>query len=138
MKTIIAGPRDFFPTESQIIKALVMAETYGVIVDELVCGMAKGVDECAYDWFGICKPEVKRHEFPANWKRYGNSAGAIRNGRMADFADALIAIGAPDVETKGSGTQNMIKTMLSLQKPLVVFNRELKLILAFEPQPKLI
>lgn len=42
--------------------------------------------------------------FPADWEQYGKSAGHIRNAKMADNADALIAFW--DGESKG--TKNMI------------------------------
>ena len=138
MKTIIAGPRDFQITDEQVSFCIEGAMTYGIRVDELVCGMARGIDGCAYEYFRSVYPNRKIYEFHANWKRYGNSAGPRRNENMAENADALIAIGCPDVETKGSGTQHMIKCMLALKKRTVVFNRELKLIMAFEPESTLL
>lgn len=42
--------------------------------------------------------------FPADWEQHGKSAGHIRNAKMADNADALIAFW--DGESKG--TKNMI------------------------------
>lgn len=51
---------------------------------------------------------------PADWKRYGNSAGPIRNAEMAEVSDALIAFW--DGESRG--TKSMIK--LAREKGLQV------------------
>ena len=42
--------------------------------------------------------------FPADWKKYGKSAGFRRNEQMAEFADALIAFW----DGKSHGTKHMI------------------------------
>jgi len=72
-------------------------------IEQVVSGTARGADRVGEQFaerFGI---ELKR--FPADWKRWGKSAGAIRNAEMAEYADALIAFW--DGESKG--TQHMIK-----------------------------
>lgn len=43
--------------------------------------------------------------FPADWDKYGKSAGVIRNKDMADYADALIVFW----DGVSKGTKNMIK-----------------------------
>ncbi|MFA5732015.1 MAG: SLOG family protein [Acidithiobacillus sp.] len=44
--------------------------------------------------------------FPANWKKYGKSAGFVRNKDISDNSDILIACVAPD---RKGGTENTIK-----------------------------
>lgn len=44
--------------------------------------------------------------FPADWKVHGKAAGPIRNTKMAEVADALIAFW----DGKSRGTKNMIDT----------------------------
>lgn len=98
MKVIIAGSRHL-KDPMWVPKAV---ENSGMEISELVCGMAAGVDTMAYRWAKICGISAK--EFWANWNTFGRSAGSIRNGLMADYADALIAIW--DGASKGTG--NMI------------------------------
>jgi hypothetical protein len=43
-------------------------------------------------------------KFPADWDRYGKSAGPVRNGQMARYAQRLIAFW----DGKSTGTKNMI------------------------------
>ena len=42
--------------------------------------------------------------FPADWKKYGKSAGYVRNSEMAEVAESLIAFW----DGKSRGTKNMI------------------------------
>ena len=55
-------------------------------------------------------------EFPANWQEFGRAAGPIRNGEMADYADALIAIW----DGRSRGTADMISRMKIKEKPVWV------------------
>lgn len=67
----------------------------------IITGMATGVDLVAYD-FAI-QHELGVSKFPANWNRYGRSAGTKRNKQM-------IVDGKPDVGLAfpgGPGTRNM-------------------------------
>jgi len=48
-------------------------------------------------------------EFPANWKKYGKSAGFKRNGAIAKFSDVLIACVS---ETRNGGTEDTIKKFI--------------------------
>ncbi len=68
----------------------------------IICGEACGADR-------LGKRYAEEHgipvlSFPAEWDKYGKSAGYIRNQQMAVHADALIAFW--DGESKG--THNMI------------------------------
>lgn len=98
MKTIIAGIRDYAPRE---IDTNYLDQEKGQIT-EVVCGCASGVDEFGRRWAVANNIPVKK--FPADWDRYGKSAGPIRNGQMARYAERLIAFW----NGTSRGTQNMI------------------------------
>ena len=51
---------------------------------------------------------------PADWEKYGRSAGPKRNAQMAEIANALIAFW----DGQSRGTKNMIET--AKQKGLIV------------------
>lgn len=71
----------------------------------MINGMAReGVDLFAYNWANRVGLDVR--EFPADWDRYGEAAGPIRNQEMIDLN--------PDMEVLlvfpgGSGTRDMTK-----------------------------
>lgn len=71
-----------------------------------ISGAARtGADRLIIDW---CRTNhFVCEEFPANWDRYGRSAGYIRNAEMAKVSDILLAFW--DMESRG--TKNMIELM---------------------------
>jgi hypothetical protein len=103
MKTIIAGSRKFNNREA-VFAAVTES---GFVITEVVSGTAKGVDRLGEDWAKQNGVPIK--QFPADWVKHKrpigkNPAGMIRNGEMAVYADALIAIW----DGESPGTKGMI------------------------------
>jgi hypothetical protein len=115
IKLIIAGGRDFgglnFRHHNLLNQSLTKVKSP---ISEVVCGMATGADNAGRVWAQNRKIVVR--EFPAEWDRYGRSAGMIRNKQMAEYADALVAFW----DGQSRGTKNMIETMQALGKPVWV------------------
>ena len=111
MKLIIAGSRN-------IDKHKVMHWLDRNGVDdkdlEIVCGMAKGPDLAGKEWASTLPVPVI--EFPADWTKYGKTAGFIRNCEMAKYGDELIAFW----DGKSHGTKHMIQCMMDECKPFQV------------------
>lgn len=104
MKTIIAGSRSI--TQLHVIRDAVAAS--GFNISEVVHGGARGVDRLGERWAIINrKPSKVLH---AGWRdRDGcvdRRAGMLRNVRMAEYADALIAVW----DGESPGTKHMIET----------------------------
>ena len=111
MRTIIAGSRDYeFVGED-------VALLDGMTITEVVCGGARGADECGRQWAVDRSIPVKM--FPADWVTHGRSAGPIRNRKMAEYAERLVAFW--DGESRG--TRHMIEVARKLGLEVVVFNR---------------
>lgn len=98
MKVIIAGSRGI--TDYNVIVTAIQKSTFSVT--EVVSGGARGVDKLGEQFARLNKLALS--VYPADWDKYGKSAGYKRNLQMADYADALIAIW--DGESKG--TKHMI------------------------------
>jgi hypothetical protein len=64
---------------------------------------APGVDTLAERWAEQHGIPVMR--FPADWKRYGRRVGSIRNQKMAEYAEALVAVW----DGRSRGNLNMIR-----------------------------
>ena len=112
MKVIIAGTRTV--TDSEAVTAAVAQS--GFWITEVVSGSARGVDALGEQWAARYGVPVKR--FPADWNRYGKSAGPRRNREMAEYADALIAV----YDGESPGTRNMIETAKALGLTVCVWN----------------
>jgi len=111
MKVIIAGSRnfnnyDFLQTKINELK---------LNITEIVCGEARGADLLGKQ-YGI-NNNIPIKSFPAEWNKYGKSAGYIRNKEMAEYADYLIAFW----DGKSRGTNHMINIMRNLNKHGSIF-----------------
>lgn len=100
MKVIIAGSRCINDYEV-LLEAIKNSEFY---ITEVISGGAIGVDALGERWARSNRKNL--HIYKANWKEQGNSAGRIRNVKMAENADALIAIW----DGVSPGTKHMIET----------------------------
>jgi len=100
MKTIIAGSRNI--RDYRLVVEAVKQS--GFTITEVVSGREpNGVDRLGELWADDHGIPVRL--FPADWNKHGRAAGPIRNRQMAEYAEALIAIPAPD----SRGTKNMIE-----------------------------
>jgi hypothetical protein len=100
MRVIIAGSREGV-TLTQVAAGM---KTAALNVTEVVSGTARGADRAGEEWAIANQIPVRR--FPADWNRYGKSAGPRRNEEMANYADALVAFW----DGKSKGTKHMIET----------------------------
>jgi hypothetical protein len=117
-KVIIAGGRNY----SNYEELKVVCDFYLKLKPEIeiICGGANGADALGKK-YGIDHNHIVS-SFPANWDKYGKSAGYKRNTEMAEVADALIAFW--DGESKG--TKHMIDIMNGLKKDVRIFRYDKK------------
>lgn len=101
MKLIIAGSREI--TNYDALKVAFQWTELKLEDLEIVSGCARGVDSLAIEFAE--EHNLKLHRFPADWEADGKIAGFIRNQKMADFADALLAVW----NGSSRGTEDMIK-----------------------------
>jgi hypothetical protein len=100
MKLIVAGSREFGNYQLLTKHLDEINSKYGIT--EIVSGTAKGADSLGELYAKIHNIPIKR--FPADWNKYGRSAGYIRNKDMAHYADACICFWV----NKSKGTGHMI------------------------------
>jgi len=74
------------------------------VVDCLISGAAQGIDSIAEDY--AVSHGIPFQEFPAEWAKYGASAGPIRNKSIVEAADEIIAF--IDTRSESNGTRNTI------------------------------
>lgn len=66
----------------------------------IISGAARGADHLGEEYARERGLLIKK--FPADWDKYGKSAGYIRNTKMASIANAAIVFLISDKECKGS------------------------------------
>ena len=102
-RLIIAGGRDFNNYHALCKKVdFLLKNVYDDV--QIVCGKARGADQLGERY--AKEKGYKIRYFPADWDGDGKGAGFIRNVRMAENADALVAFW----DGKSKGTEHMIKT----------------------------
>ena len=105
-KVIIAGSRGF--SNYKLLKEKCneylreKRKEYNIII---ISGGARGADTLGEKY--AQDEGFSLEKFPANWNKFGKSAGFRRNEQMAEVADALIAFW----DGKSHGTKHMIEIM---------------------------
>lgn len=98
MKVIVAGSRTF--TDYELLK--LTCDNIKTQITEIVSGGARGADKLGEQY--AIERDYTIKQFPADWDRWGKSAGYKRNAEMAEYADALIAFW----DGSSKGTKHMI------------------------------
>jgi hypothetical protein len=114
MRVIIAGSRYLTSKARAPLEKAILDS--GWEITEVVSGKAKGGDRLGEEW--AADHDIPVSDFPADWTNHGKAAGPIRNRKMAAYADALIAIPHPELESRG--TMHMIETMQKAGKPVII------------------
>jgi hypothetical protein len=110
MKIIVAGSRSFSSYDR--LAKIMDKVTANLQEITIISGAARGADTLGERWAAERKHTVIRK--PADWDRFGKSAGYRRNEEMAAIADALVAFW----DGKSPGTKHMIDLMTSTKKPV--------------------
>lgn len=110
---IIAGGRDF---DDYALLARTVDEFLSDRQDEVTvfCGKAQGADSLGARY--AAERGYAIAYFPADWRRYGRRAGPVRNRKMAEQADALVAFW----DGSSRGTENMIENASRLHLKILV------------------
>lgn len=113
MKVCIAGSRNFVDYDClcKLIKNIFKEKQITII-----SGNAQGADILG-ELFAK-ENKLNLEIYPANWSMHGKAAGYIRNTKMANISDCLIAFW----DGKSKGTKNTINNMKRLNKPVLIYN----------------
>lgn len=115
MRILVCGGRDYVDSiefnnsmleilhnysKVQCIDTTKIADIYDTTI---ISGAAKGADTLAIDFAKYYNLPVL--EYPADWKKYGKAAGAIRNQQMLDEGTPDLVVAFPG----GNGTKDMVR-----------------------------
>jgi hypothetical protein len=101
IKVLVCGGRDYNEKETVFDFLDHINAKYHIIC--IIHGAARGADTLAGEW--ATTRNILVEAYPADWNKYGKSAGPIRNRQMLveGKPDAVIAFPG------GKGTENMIR-----------------------------
>ena len=102
-RVVIAGCRDYNNyDEAKKYIDFCISEIRKVNEIIIISGGAKGADTLGERYAE--ENGFKVEKYPADWKRYGKSAGPLRNKQMAEISDYVICFW----DEKSQGTKSMI------------------------------
>ena len=117
---IVAGSRTFEDYDLLCDKLNLILRNYGNNV-LIVSGGARGADTLAIRY--AKEKGLSYKEFPADWKRYGKSAGYIRNSEMHKFISDKPNRGVVLFwDGKSKGTKQNIPLAEKYNNPCIVVN----------------
>src|SRR5574338_573587 len=95
-------------------------------VDVLIEGCARGADRMAEDWSldMSCSgaPQIRENiHYPAEWDKYGRSAGPIRNMKMLDEGRPDFVVAFHDNLADSKGTRHMVEIADAAGVPVYAF-----------------
>ena len=99
-RVLVCGGRDYTDRAKvwKVLNRLHADKTITLVID----GVAVGADTLGWLW--AINHDVHSLRFPAQWKKYGRSAGPVRNTQMLDEGKPDLIIAFPG----GRGTENMV------------------------------
>lgn len=122
MRVLVCGGRDY---DDFAKLQRVLDEVKPTVIIE---GGALGADFLAYRY--ARERRLDHIELPANWDRYRNSAGHIRNQRMLDYFRPELVVAFPG----GNGTNGMIARATKAGVPVRDVSKECQTI-RVKPKP---
>lgn len=102
-RILVCGGRDL--TNEQKVWAVLEEFIHDEVV--IIEGNAAGADHLAFRW--ACREEKEYLKFPADWKRHGKAAGAIRNQQMINEGKPDLVIAFPTKKSVGTGTWSGVR-----------------------------
>ena len=108
-KFAVVGSRNI--KDYQIVKEILDEYTISLIIS----GGAHGIDMLSERYAN--NHQIPTKIYPAEWEKYGRSAGMIRNEYIINDADKVISIW----DGKSNGTKNSINHAKRLKKPLFLY-----------------
>lgn len=118
MKILICGGRDFNDEDLMVENINQLLDELGLVESQItiITGMAKGADLMAYEL--ALHNGIKTICIPAEWSKYGISAGFKRNLEMLNHADYVLAFW----DGNSKGTFHTIYTAGKRNIPVKVIN----------------
>lgn len=107
MRVLVCGGRDY---TDKVRMSRILSRHH---ISHLIHGAARGADTLAAEW--AISRNIPTSPYPADWDKYGKSAGYIRNSKMLKKGKPDLVIAFPG----GKGTASMIRLTKSAKVHLI-------------------
>lgn len=114
MKVVISGSRGI--DDAELVEESI--ENAGFDIDTVLSGGSYGVDELGEEWGENQGIPVVSEPYEPDWDKHGRAAGPIRNQKLAQDADACIAVW----DGESPGTRSMIEEAFRERLPTHIVN----------------
>ena len=99
-RVLVCGSRDFNDRGLVDAKLDEVRERLGGVPMRVISGAARGADRLGAEW--AARNGVPCDEYPADWDRYGRSAGYRRNEQMLTEGQPHLVVAFPQGESRGT------------------------------------
>ena len=113
MKLAVVGSRDFH--DYAWLEQCLLSVTGDEMPEAVVSGGARGADELAGRFAG--ERGIPLVVVPAEWDRFGRSAGPMRNEKIVDLADVVVAFW----DGRSRGTRDTLSRARRAGRRVVIF-----------------
>ncbi len=113
MKVLVSGSRYY--KDYQKILSIVKS----LDIDLLITGGCRGADTLAARATRQC--DIRYVEYPADWQRFGKSAGPKRNQQMLDLENPDLLLVFHEDLTRSKGTRDMLHRAIKAGIPYRIF-----------------
>jgi hypothetical protein len=113
MKVLVSGSRSY--SDYQKILAVIS----NLNIDLLISGACRGADTLAVRAARQCG--IRYIEYPADWQRFGKSAGPIRNTQMLKMENPDLVLFFHEDLSCSKGTADMLSRVLKAGIPYIIF-----------------
>ena len=113
MKVLVSGSR-YYEDYQKILSVV-----KGLDVDLLIAGGCRGADTLAVRAARQCG--IRFIEYPADWQRFGKSAGPIRNAQMLKMEKPDLVLFFHEDLSCSKGTADMLSKVLKAGIPYRIF-----------------
>ncbi len=114
MRVLIAGSR--FYSDYQKILAIVRS----IDIDLVIAGGCRGADTLAVRAASQCG--IRYVEYPADWQRFGKSAGPRRNQQMLDMEKPDLLLVFHEDLARSKGSRDMLSRVIRAGIPYRIYS----------------
>jgi len=118
VRLLICGDRNW--SDSAAILSIILQYKPSVVIE----GEARGADTLAR--IAAEQVSVAVLKFPADWQKYGRSAGPIRNSQMLKEGNPDVVVGFHYKIEESKGTRDMLTRAKKAGKATFIFDGKLK------------